>query len=1151
MSRGGVTGQVWGAAKFVKLLPLLTVVALLAGMPAAVSGQTMPTVRITQSTIYVTEGTDSEAQVTVEISPAPSFVADVTIFTREGTADAPEDFEQLVQTIQFSSTVTSQTVSVEIKDDLIYEPPETIFVSLSSTDSRIIVDDTDTEIWIEGDEEIELALDSEMIIVREGSTAQLCVVRSDSGPVIIGSAISFDMHIRFTDSGGALVSGQDNPATVGIAAGSTEWCVDFNTQDVDDTTDVNFELRRTPLHPRDVRLSGGRYTTVRVVDTPDCPTNGAVTDPTNNVDLVADCNALLMAKEYLRGTATLNWSDSLAIGSWEGVTSSETPLRVTELNLGNKGLNGTIPPELGQLDRLKKLYLGGNSLTGGMPTELNSLLRIDEFYLNSNRLSGEIPDLSNLGSSLGSTAIIYFRLGNNELTGDIQTVQLPAERMKELDLSNNSLTGDPSIFLESIQGSVQYGSSGLTNIRLSQNSFDNCIPLSFVEELNERAKRDDFGFYEPSAGLQHDFGTITCDRVPFARRPAQDFNTLADAGNSSPEDFWTDGATVWVSEGIDGKIYAYNLSSKQRESTQDFNTLAAAGNSIPHGIWSDGTTMYVAHNTSSSSSKIYAYNLVTKQRDSDKDFNTLAPAGNQRPDGIWSDRTTMWVADWDDGKLYAYKLATKQRDAAKDFDTLDAAGNDNPDGVWSDLETMWVSDAIDAKIYAYNFSTKQRDAAKDFDTLDAAGNDNPAGIWSDGDTMWVTDWGDDKIYAYYVPSNALGGNFERDTNTRAVIDPDDSSPDPDPPDPKVIDPEKCVTEVNGNGNSATEEASGSITLGDTITGKWEAGCPSITRGARLAKYYTLTVPIISGVKMALDSHLDTYLVLRSGGLSGNIIAEDDDDGEGNNSLIEQTLPAGEYTIEATTFYSDGVEAEFTLTVTSVPMVLYDGPVSAVAHRGYAPAGPTMTVRLLPTLPRGSLEITIEDADGFGAGAGPLGGVRAAGGSAGTVLIALPRSVWVVYDELSVEVKESGSWSTHSQSDEQALLTEDGHRRRLQIDPGADAGADRERGGGVGTYCVPEYADVGGLRARGDTRFQRVGRHLHREPRELRSSQVVVPWLTEATETTGVRVSVPVENLAGSYLSVAASFVAGGGEQGLAQLHDLLDTGEESPECEAT
>ena len=127
---------------------------------------------------------------------------------------------------------------------------------------------------------------------------------------------------------------------------------------------------------------------------------------------------------------------------------------------------------------------------------------------------------------------------------------------------------------------------------------------------------------------------------PFARDPAEDFNTLA--LNTYPEGIWSDGTTMWVADSFDDKIYAYSLATKARDSGKDFDTLAAAGNNNPTGIWSDGTTMWVAD---SLDDKIYAYSLATKARDSGKDFDTLAGAGNNNPGGIWSDGTTMWVAD--------------------------------------------------------------------------------------------------------------------------------------------------------------------------------------------------------------------------------------------------------------------------------------------------------------------------------------------------------------------------------------------------------------------------------------------------------------------------------------------------------------------------
>ena len=246
---------------------------------------------------------------------------------------------------------------------------------------------------------------------------------------------------------------------------------------------------------------------------------------------------------------------------------------------------------------------------------------------------------------------------------------------------------------------------------------------------------------------------VTAD---FGWKASDDFNGLTAAGNDNPLGIWSNGATTWVLDSTDRKIYAYTAATKARDTTKDFNTLDTL-NVGSREIWSDGSTMWVSDGLIA---KVFAYDLATKARDSGRDFNTLASAGNITPQGIWSDGTTVWVVNGtvDEDKIYAYNLATKQRDSGKDFDTLTAAENTDPRGIWSDGDTMWVADRSDDKIYAYNLATKERDASKDFNTLADAGNTGARGIWSDGETMWVSDSDSDKIYSYNMPPPPPVGN---------------------------------------------------------------------------------------------------------------------------------------------------------------------------------------------------------------------------------------------------------------------------------------------------------------------------------------------------------------------------------------------------------
>ena len=257
----------------------------------------------------------------------------------------------------------------------------------------------------------------------------------------------------------------------------------------------------------------------------------------------------------------------------------------------------------------------------------------------------------------------------------------------------------------------------------------------------------------------------------------QEFNTLDAAGNDNPQGIWSDGTTMWVSDYTDGKIYAYNMSTKQRDSAKDFNTLDGAGNDHPVGIWSDGSTMWVVDYVDE---KIYAYDMDTKARVSGKDFNTLYRFNEDGdfpeayPEGIWSDGDIMWVADDDDENVYAYDLNTKARAPGEDFKGLTAVFNTYPTGLWADETTMFVANygsASNNRIFAYWISNKAPNPERYIEL--PAHNGQALGIWSDGTTMWVSDSGDAKIYAYDLPEPVLPPetllSMERVTDTMAVV----------------------------------------------------------------------------------------------------------------------------------------------------------------------------------------------------------------------------------------------------------------------------------------------------------------------------------------------------------------------------------------------
>ena len=107
-----------------------------------------------------------------------------------------------------------------------------------------------------------------------------------------------------------------------------------------------------------------------------------------------------------------NWLSDAPLGEWKGVLTDDR--RVVVLYLGDNGLTGEIPPELGSLSNLTDLSLHGNDLSGAIPAELGSLSNLAELDLRNNALSGAIPaELGNLSNLAG------LDLRNNALSGAI------------------------------------------------------------------------------------------------------------------------------------------------------------------------------------------------------------------------------------------------------------------------------------------------------------------------------------------------------------------------------------------------------------------------------------------------------------------------------------------------------------------------------------------------------------------------------------------------------------------------------------------------------------------------------------------------------------------------------------------------------------
>ena len=167
-----------------------------------------------------------------------------------------------------------------------------------------------------------------------------------------------------------------------------------------------------------------------------CENGTAVPNPSANPGLVFDCRTLLGLKSTLAGSATLNWSGSVAITAWDGVLVGGSPQRVNRLSLNGKQLNGRIPPALANLTKLHFLYLHDNRLQGAIPPELGNMAELQHLYLNQNWLTGAIP--AELGNLSNLTRLF---LDRNQLSGAIPKELGSMAKLHQLYLNHNRLTG--------------------------------------------------------------------------------------------------------------------------------------------------------------------------------------------------------------------------------------------------------------------------------------------------------------------------------------------------------------------------------------------------------------------------------------------------------------------------------------------------------------------------------------------------------------------------------------------------------------------------------------------------------------------------------------------------------------------------------------
>ena len=358
-----------------------------------------------------------------------------------------------------------------------------------------------------------------------------------------------------------------------------------------------------------------------------CVTGGAVTGAINP-GIVSNCESLLAARDALAGTGRLNWSASTAIKDWDGVTVGGTPPRVVGLSVNSRGLNGTIPAELGDLTGLRRLHLFENRLTGPIPAELGRLADLQALDLSDNRLTGQIPAHLARLSDLRS-----LDLSNNELAGVIPFQWGDLDNLVEVDLSGNELRGCTPPIPDQRGGPQCFADEGMTlTLDTSFLLRDDQLRVTSVGDASNGVVTLD----GTTVTYRHDGSETTTGGFSYTAsdgaRTVTSLVTITVSPVNDPPAGETD--ALIVQEGGTVSVEARELLANDTDAEGDTLDITAVGDATNGLVALDGSTVFYRHDGSETNSGSFTYTLTDGAESVTASVTITVSPVNDPPTGV-------------------------------------------------------------------------------------------------------------------------------------------------------------------------------------------------------------------------------------------------------------------------------------------------------------------------------------------------------------------------------------------------------------------------------------------------------------------------------------------------------------------------------------